>query len=407
MVECYKNIKLLEPSFWSRLSETIFNVEKLWLRWDLVLFTKLKKTSIPESVFRSLQSLFKTVESVSSARIEWNHTTISQYVANRTNKLQNSLDEWNIEIENISNAIDYIHEAFERVDNPRDFQINKLFLFELHQILMNWLSVWIWKEWVDTPGYFRKSNVIITQSNHTPPDYTQVENYMDELIDFINKNDNQLYDLMKIALVHHRFVRIHPFENGNWRMVRCLTYSLLIKYWFDRDWVSLLNPSSLFCLNREKYYKYLSEADNWDEDKLIQWCEYAISWIYDEIQHIEKFLDPKFVNKILNNVVNQIYNEWIIDLDQKNILEYLYKNWTISSKDVAWIVRVNDTGRSRKITELKKLWLIKPITGKQYIYAPTFEWNARFFMYLYHILIKEWFTNMAWLDTIEWIEYMK
>ena len=104
---------------------------------------------------------------------------------------------------------------------------------------MNWLSVWIWKEWVDTPGYFRKSNVIITQSNHTPPDYTQVENYMDELIDFINKNDNQLYDLMKIALVHHRFVRIHPFENGNWRMVRCLTYSLLIKYWFDRDWVSL------------------------------------------------------------------------------------------------------------------------------------------------------------------------
>ena len=407
MTEYYEKLKLLEPEFWSSLSETIFNVEKLWLRWDSVLFAKLKKTTIPESVFRSLQSLFKTVESVSSARIEWNHTTISQYVANRSNWIQKTWDEWNKEIENISNAIDYIHEAFEWVDNPRDFQIKKHLLSELHYILMEWLWVWNWKEWADTPGSFRQINVKITRSEHTPPDYTQVPSYMDELLDFINNNDNQLYDLMKIALVHHRFVWIHPYENWNWRMVRCLTYSLLIKYWFDKDWVSLLNPSSLFCLNREKYYRYLSEADRGDEGKLTQWCEYAISWIYDEILHIEKFLDPDFVSWILSNALEQLYKEWEIDLDQKKILEYLYQNWIVSSKDVAWLVKVNDTGRSRKITNLKDLWLIKPLEGKQYIYVPTFEWNAKFFMYLYHILIKEWFTNMAWLDTIEWIEHMK
>jgi Fic family protein len=36
---------------------------------------------------------------------------------------------------------------------------------------------------------------------------------MDELLEFINREDNPLFDLMKIALAHHRFVWIHPFEN--------------------------------------------------------------------------------------------------------------------------------------------------------------------------------------------------
>jgi hypothetical protein len=42
-----------------------------------------------------------------------------------------------MEIENISNAIEYIHETFSNLENPRGFSINRLFLSELHQILMN------------------------------------------------------------------------------------------------------------------------------------------------------------------------------------------------------------------------------------------------------------------------------
>jgi hypothetical protein len=51
MPEYYKALKLLDPKLDSKLSETIFNVEKLWLRWDSVLFAKLKKTDFMESKF--------------------------------------------------------------------------------------------------------------------------------------------------------------------------------------------------------------------------------------------------------------------------------------------------------------------------------------------------------------------
>ncbi len=51
MPEYYKTLKLLDPKLDSKLSETIFNVEKLWLRWDSVLFAKLKKTDFMESKY--------------------------------------------------------------------------------------------------------------------------------------------------------------------------------------------------------------------------------------------------------------------------------------------------------------------------------------------------------------------
>jgi hypothetical protein len=43
----------------------------------------------------------------------------------------------------------------------------------------------------------------------------------------------ELVDFIKVALSHHRFGWIHPFRNGNGRVVRLLTYLLLIKYGFN------------------------------------------------------------------------------------------------------------------------------------------------------------------------------
>ena len=108
-------------------------------RWGTRLFVKLNKTSITLSVSHTLQSVFKTIESIASTCIEWNHTTISQYISDRHNWIIRKWDEWNMEIENISNAIEYIHETFANLENPREFSINRLFLSELHQILMSWL----------------------------------------------------------------------------------------------------------------------------------------------------------------------------------------------------------------------------------------------------------------------------
>jgi len=40
---------------------------------------------------------------------------------------------------------------------------------------------------------------------------------------FINKLDRPKYSLLKIAIAHHRFVWIQPFNNGNGRTVHLFT----------------------------------------------------------------------------------------------------------------------------------------------------------------------------------------
>lgn len=96
-----------------------------------------------------------------------------------------------------------------------------------------------------------------------PPDYTQVPALMNELFEFTENSDSQKYDLLKIAISHHRFAWVHPFDNGNGRTVRMFTYAILMKYGFNvHIGQRLINPTAVFCNDRDKYYESLSDADN-------------------------------------------------------------------------------------------------------------------------------------------------
>lgn len=133
-----------------------------------------------------------------------------------------------------------------------------MFIRELHQITVDGLSYK--KEGAAHPGCFREQNVRIGGSKLIPVDYTQVIPLMQELIEFVNRDDAPKYDLLKIAIAHHRFVWIHPFENGNGRVVRLFTYALLLKSVFKNK-ERIINPTAVFCSNRDDYYTNLSRAD--------------------------------------------------------------------------------------------------------------------------------------------------
>ncbi len=123
-------------------------------------------------------------------------------------------------------------------------EITEYFIRELHSLAV----VGLRQEGDKTPGAYRQHNISIAQSDHLPPDHIGVPDYMSELTAFINRADKPKYDLMKIALAHHRFGWIHPFGNGNGRAVRLLTYALLIKYGFNvQAGGRVLNPTAVFC----------------------------------------------------------------------------------------------------------------------------------------------------------------
>lgn len=61
---------------------------------------------------------------------------------------------------------------------------------------------------------------------YTPPEHVQSE--MERLLELYNETTNE-HPVVRAAWLHHRFIRIHPFEDGNGRVARALTLLVLLR----------------------------------------------------------------------------------------------------------------------------------------------------------------------------------
>lgn len=360
----YKEIKLRLPNigFDMPITDAIMELEKL-------RYKRLGGSTWP-CIFFQLQHIFHMLESIGSSRIEGNNTTIMDYV--ETAKLNNPQpklfgDKDDIkQIQNGEIAMQYIEE---NIDN---IEINKHFLRELHVLTVNGLDPN--KEGARNPGLFRSDNVKITKSNHIPPDYTQVDAMMDELITFVNEDCPPKYDLLKVAIAHHRFVWIHPFENGNGRVVRLFTYAMLLKknIFFSKE--RIVNPTAVFCSDRQKYYDYLSMADEGTDEGLIAWAEYMLAGLRIEIEKIDKLLDYDYLlNTILIPTINDASERGYINETEYKVLKVAVQKQIFQASDVADVLGKNGPEVSRIIRSLKDKNMLMPVQENARKYFPLFN----------------------------------
>lgn len=321
---CHKlNLELPKISFDSNLVELITKLE--------VLRHQIVPLEIDIRLFAQVKQIFYMIESLQSARIEGNRTTISDYVAS---KFENKDNVDNIkEINNIEKAINYVNQCFLEDEN---FKISNKFIKELHCIITNDLK----SEGSKESGKYRSCNVRINKAEHIPPNPTAVPGFMEELVDWINKTDKIQKQLLKVAIAHHAFTWIHPFDNGNGRMSRILTYAILRQYGFDMAF--LLNSTAVFCVNREKYFEMLKLADKNTNEGKLAWCEYVLNGLYNEISKLSKLMNKQFfVDKIVKPAINRAYELHFINDEYKKILELALnkEDGTIKSKDIQTIIK--------------------------------------------------------------------
>lgn len=336
------NYELPTPDFTSRLTELIFELEHLR--------EKTLKGTTPNWLFFDLKSVMQLLESMTSARIEGNRTTIMGVVdAVIDNKGENS-DEQILEIFNIQKAISFIEQHL-----SRDGKINKKFILDLHKITVANLE----REGSREPGRYRTTDVRISSSEHQPPTYMLINSMMDDLISFINEENKPQFDLLKMAYVHHRFAWIHPFDNGNGRVTRLVAYAMLVKQGFiDTDGFRILNPTAIFCSDRNKYYKMLACADSGENQDLLSWSEYVLEGIKSEIEKIDRLLDADFAKKeiILPSLELARSKEWLNDTEFK-IMKIAMERDVIQASDILPLFGTTHSSRtkaSRVINRMKE-----------------------------------------------------
>jgi Fic family protein len=362
MDQIIPNLDIVYPDFASPLTDLIIELDYLRKK-------RLEGSTIPQ-VFFQLKSIFHTLESIGSARIEGNHTTIAEYIEY---KIQEAIaPEMSIlEIVNMEKALDFVDENIGKTCFDRDF------ISELHRLAVDKLPPPPNGEGDYTPGIYRRSSVRIKGSDHMPPPPDDVQWYMDELFDFINKEGEPKYDLLKIAISHHRFVWIHPFTNGNGRAVRLFTYAALVKAGFQVNQGRILNPSAIFCSDRNEYYKHLARADSGERADILNWCQYVLSGLKAEIDKIDQLLDYKVLqNDILLPAVNYAAERELITRDEFLVLKKAVEKQQFKAIDVKGIFPGKHASDiSHIIGRLKEKKMLCPVQENGRIYCICFQNN--------------------------------
>lgn len=353
-------LRLINPSFESNLTGLIMDLDHL-----------RKKTlggTTPPNIFFQIKRIFHIIESIGSARIEGNHTTIIDYVDSQIEPSASNENEQINEIRNMELALDFID------NNIADTTINRIFLCELHKKVVDGLTT----EGSNSPGAYRKENVSISGSEHNPPDYTQVNDYMEELYDFTNQNDLPQYDLLKTAIAHHRFAWIHPFDNGNGRTVRLLTYAMLVKQGFRVHLGRIINPTAIFCNDREKYYDMLSKADSGEDSGILGWCEYVLSGLKNEVEKIDQLANYNYLSdKILKPAIKySLERKYITDIEAKILNVAIDKKEGFKNADLKKVFPARiPADISRLIRSLKNKNMIEALPNQSRIYSLVFDNN--------------------------------
>lgn len=356
---------LFKPDWGSALAKTIIELERL----------RVKKLGgpVPPYIFFQLKEIFQMLESLGSARIEGNRTTLAEFVEKVIESPKKQTDDEKIrEIFNIEKAIGFIEENI-----LFNGTIQRVHISEIHKILVDGLTLPPKGEGSRHPGEYRKVAVAIKGSKHTPPDYIQVQSYMDELINFINEKVDPQNDLLVTAISHHRFAWIHPFDNGNGRAIRMFTYAMLIKQGFQVKNGRILNPTAIFCMDRDQYYKMLEVADSGEKENVLHWCEYVLNGLKLEMEKIDKLLNREYLLKTI------LLPALSFSLERENITQREYeilkgvlmnKKMTIKSSDIEKIIgQESSVQRSRIIKKLKDKGMLVALREKGRVYTIGFS----------------------------------
>lgn len=197
-----------------------------------------------------LQEHFRTHHIYNSAGIEGNRLTLQEtaLVLKEGIDISDKPIKDSIEVKNLGLAFDFLYEL-----SKADVQLSENYIRQIHKLIVG-------DEESLRPGDYRNIGVIITGSEHKPPEPFEVPIKMMELIEWVKLN-KETNPIIVAAIAHHEFVKIHPFMDGNGRTARIILNLLLLQKGFP--------ICNIKRTERPDYYNALSSADSGNYEPII------------------------------------------------------------------------------------------------------------------------------------------
>ncbi|MBS7829181.1 Fic family protein [Wohlfahrtiimonas chitiniclastica] len=223
---------------------------------------------LPELTLSSLQEAMNLEWIYHSNAIEGNTLTLNEtkVILEGLTVGQGKTLREHLEVINHQEAIDYIQSLIQN-DSPLTENIIK----ETHYLVT--------KNTVKDAGAYRTQNVVISGASTTPPSHVKVPDAMVELMEWFKSEEfNQYHPVIRAAMFHNEFVKIHPFSDGNGRTGRLLSNLILMQ----ADYL----PVIIRAENRLSYYDALDLACRAQDYSMINEL-----FIQEELRSLERYWD--------------------------------------------------------------------------------------------------------------------
>jgi Fic family protein len=268
------------------------------------------------------------------------------------------------------NYLKYIHNEFYK-HLPEEFKKSKSIDDDTYKIVV--------------PGEFRTCEVKV--GNHVAPHSESVSAYMNRFESFYNptnnSNNSKIKRIISIAASHHRLAWIHPFLDGNGRVVRLYSDSCFMYEKIDAS--GLWSISRGLARTKETYREKLANADlgryndydgrgNLSNKMLVEFCIYFLTTAIDQIDYMYKMIDTESMIERIERFADLMVAKNKLKIEAKYILTDVFLKGKISKKEAMRITKTSDKTLKALVDSLAELGLITTkMEGVEMIYYVNYS----------------------------------
>jgi len=301
------------------------------------LVSELNSRHFAKLVLVEFERTARVVSAHTSTSIEGNPlslTDVKRVLKSNTNNIRDTEKE----VVNYNRALEMLDKQLKN----NHLELSLKLLLEIHQQVMLELLP------SDDLGALRKKPVIVNDPRtgkvvYLPPDVEKVATLVTELMDYVDKNKEEVNALILAGIFHKQMVIIHPFMDGNGRTTRLMTKILLAKMGLDT--FNLFSFENYYNQNVTKYFQTVGEYGDYNEIEnkidFTKWLEYFTGGIIDELLRVTKILPD-----------NGNSPETQLESHHLKILEYIKKNGYITQRDYA---KLTDRAKPTRALDFVKL----------------------------------------------------
>lgn len=220
------------------------------------------------------------------------------------------------------------------------------------------------------PGKFRNCEVQVGQ--HIAPHSAHLESFLKRFESYYNPesntNNSKTRRIISIAASHHRLAWIHPFIDGNGRVVRLFSDACFMS--------EELHASGLWSMSRglarkETEYKTslaLADAPRWNDHdgrgnlsnkELVHFCKYFLTTAIDQVEFMTKVLDVDNMLNRIHKFVDLMVSKGKLKDESRYVLEAAFLKGKVPKKEVERLTGKSDKTAKNIAESLIEINLLK------------------------------------------------